>query len=412
MSWKSPYAALETTDTSLEVLVREAAAAAPDRPALVHGPSGQVVSYGLLAARIDRLAAALAGRGFGPGDVVAIWAPNVPQWAGVALAAMAAGGGVTGIGPSATEPEAARQLADSAASLLVTTPAQVAGARRAAAGTAVREIVVLGEAAGATPLAALLDGDEPAPDNPADPGATALLPYSSGTTGLPKGVRLTRANVVAAVRQAAAALRTTRQDTVLALPPFWHVMGSVLTLALPLATGATVVTVPRFELPAVLDLVRRHRVTVLVIPPPVALALARHPLVDAYDLSSVELIACGGAPLAARRPAGPGRPATARGGRPGLGTDRDHRDRRPAGVAPGRGPVRWGGSLPGTELRVVDLATGRDARCRRARRAAAARPPGDGRLPRPTRRHRGDDRPAGLAPDRRPRSGRPRPGTS
>ena len=298
MSWKSPYAALETTDTSLEVLVREAAAAAPDRPALVHGPSGQVVSYGLLAARIDRLAAALAGRGFGPGDVVAIWAPNVPQWAGVTLAAMAAGGGVTGIGPSATEPEAARQLADSAASLLVTTPAQVAGARRVAAGTAVREIVVLGEAAGATPLAALLDGDEPAPDNPADPGATALLPYSSGTTGLPKGVRLTRANVVAAVRQAAAALRTTRQDTVLALPPFWHVMGSVLTLALPLATGATVVTVPRFELPTVLDLVRRHRVTVLVIPPPVALALARHPLVDAYDLSSVELIACGGAALA------------------------------------------------------------------------------------------------------------------
>jgi acyl-CoA synthetase (AMP-forming)/AMP-acid ligase II len=89
--------------------VLAAARHAPARPALVDADSGQVVSFATLAARVDRVAAALAAGGFAPGAVLALDAPNVPPWAGVALGAMRAGGAVTGSGP-------ARRRATSAAS--------------------------------------------------------------------------------------------------------------------------------------------------------------------------------------------------------------------------------------------------------------------------------------------------------
>jgi long-subunit acyl-CoA synthetase (AMP-forming) len=92
----------------------------------------------------------------------------------------------------------------------------------------------------------------------------ALLPYSSGTIGLPKGVRLTHANLVTSVRQVGRGLRVGEGDTLLAVPPFSHIMGFLVTLALPLCSGATVVTVPRFEPGRFLELLGQHRVTVLV----------------------------------------------------------------------------------------------------------------------------------------------------
>jgi acyl-CoA synthetase (AMP-forming)/AMP-acid ligase II len=307
------------------------------------------------------VAAGLAARGFGPGDVLALWAPNLPPWAGVALGAMAAGGTVTGANPASTERELVGQLTDSAASVLVTVPALVPAARSAAAAAGVGEVIVIGEAEGATPIAALLAGEAPAAEVALDPDtAVALLPYSSGTTGLPKGVMLTHANLVTMVRQINSGLRLTAHDTVLAVAPFFHVMGFTATLALPLASGATVVTMPRFDLEGFLTLVQRHRVTVLVVPPPIMGALAGHPLVDAYDLSSVELIVSGGAPLgadlqhavAARLPnaaVGQGWGLT----ETSIGVTMP--DRR-AGTVPGS----VGRVVPNTELRVVDPRTGRD----------------------------------------------------
>jgi len=110
-------------------MVLEAAARSGDRPALVDGPSGTAVGYRLLAERVRGVAAGLAARGFRPGDVLALWAPNLPQWAGVALGAMAAGGTVTGANPTCTERELATQLADAGASVLVTVPHLVPAAR-------------------------------------------------------------------------------------------------------------------------------------------------------------------------------------------------------------------------------------------------------------------------------------------
>jgi acyl-CoA synthetase (AMP-forming)/AMP-acid ligase II len=356
MAWTSGYQAVEVGGTALHRMVTAGAG-----PALIDGPTGLEVSYHLLAARIERVAAGLAARGFGPGDVLALWAPNLPPWAGVALGAMAAGGTVTGANPAYTERELARQLTDSGAKVLVTVPALLPPARSAAAAAGVGELVVLGEGDGATPIAALLATGGPAPEPAVDPDtAVALLPYSSGTTGLPKGVMLTHANLVTTVRQINRGLRLTAHDTVLAVAPFFHVMGFTATLALPLACGATVVTMPRFDLEGFLALVQRHRVTVLVVPPPIMAALARHPLVDRYDLSSLQLIVSGGAPLGAdlQRAVAARVPGAAVGQGWGLtetsiGVTTPDRD---AGTVPGS----VGRVMPNTELRVVDPDTRHD----------------------------------------------------
>ena len=284
---------LPAADAPLPDLVRAVAAGAGGRAALIDGPTGRAVGYDLLAARIEAVAGGLAARGFGPGDVLALWAPNEPRWAGVALAAMAAGGAVTGIHPAAAPAEVTRQLEKTRARVLVCAPGQLEAARALAGG---RELVVLGDGDGATPVAALL-GDARAAVATA-PGGLALLPYSSGTGGPPKPVMLTHANVVAGARQAGIALALTARDTVLALPPFAHIMGFAVTLCAPLLAGATVVTMPRFDLGTMLALLARHRITVLAVPPPVAALLARHPAVQEHDLAALELIVCGGAPLA------------------------------------------------------------------------------------------------------------------
>jgi acyl-CoA synthetase (AMP-forming)/AMP-acid ligase II len=299
MGWSSGYEAIEVGDTTLHRLVVDRAGGLGEGPALIDGPTGHVVSYGTLASRVGRVAAGLAARGFGAGDVLALWAPNLPQWAGVALGAMAAGGTVTGINPAFTRREVEAQLEDSGASVLVTVPGLVSAALAAACVGAVREVVVLGEAEGATPILEVIAEGGPDLEAATEPDGVALLPYSSGTTGLPKGVMLTHSNLVASVRQVGSGLRMTERDTTLAVAPFFHIMGFVVSLAVPLASGSTVVTMPRFDPESFFALVQRHRVTVLAVPPPVMAVMARHPMADEYDLSSLELIVSGGAPLGA-----------------------------------------------------------------------------------------------------------------
>jgi acyl-CoA synthetase (AMP-forming)/AMP-acid ligase II len=374
--WTSPYAPVEVGGTTLHRMVLEAAARFGDRPALVDGPTGMTVSYRLLAERVQGVAAGLAATGFRPGDVLALWAPNLPQWAGVALGAMAAGGTVTGASPAATERELAAQVADAGASVLVTVPSRVPEARAAAAAVGVRDLVVLGEADGATSILDLLaaGAHAPVPDprstgglrmSPPDPqldpaSAVALLPYSSGTTGLPKGVMLTHANLVTSVRQVGAGLRVSERDTLVAVPPFAHIMGFLVTLAVPLCAGATVVTMPRFDPGELLELLERHRVTVLVGAPPMFQVLLQHPRAAATDLGSLELLVCGGAALAAaaQEALAARLPGATVGQAYGL-TETTVGLSMPDRVA-GSVPGTVGRVMPNTELRVVDPAGGRD----------------------------------------------------
>jgi acyl-CoA synthetase (AMP-forming)/AMP-acid ligase II len=333
--------------STLPGLIGAVAAQAGQRPALVDGETGAAVSHAQLAARVERLAAGWSRAGLGRGDVVAIWAPNSPAWLEAALAAMAAGAIPTGIGAQATERELHTHLRDTGARIVVTL-ANLADVARRAPGVA--DVVVLGKQPEA----------EPGRRAEIGPGDVAYLASSSGTTGLPKPVPLTHANFLAAIGMMRPCMRPREDDRVLALAPLTHVLGLVVTVLMPMSAGAAIVTMPRFDLEWMLELIERQRITMIVVPPPVMSALAAHPAVDRHDLSSLEVIVYGGAPsppelhraVAARLPGavvGQGygmTETTAVGALP----DRD------AGTVPGSG-----GRVPeGAQLRVMDPASGAD----------------------------------------------------
>jgi len=132
----------------------------------------------------------------------------------------------------------------------------------------------------------------------ADDGV-ALLLSSSGTTGLPKIVQLSHRAVITSICQFASVFPYREGERVLGLAPFFHIMGLSCVLLHALSSGATVVTMPRFDLEDMLRTVSEHRIEQMIVPPPVLTALAHHPLVDSYDLSSLRVVACGAAAASA-----------------------------------------------------------------------------------------------------------------
>jgi acyl-CoA synthetase (AMP-forming)/AMP-acid ligase II len=299
-SWTSDRPDVGPAAVPMPEFVLEHASRFGDKPALVDGPTGRTLTYRQLAGGVERVAAGLAARGFGRGDVLALSSPNLPEYALALYGAMAAGGAVTGANPLLTAGELAGQLADAGASVLVTVPPFLEVARAAAEKAGVGEVIVFGEAEGATPFASLLTAGDTPPHVRIDPSRDlAALPYSSGTTGLPKGVELTHANLVANARQSQAAIGFTADDVVVGVAPFFHAIGQNLILPCSLRAGATVVSMPRFDLAGFLGLIQDHRATCTIVVPPIMLALAGHPMVDAYDLSSLRFLGCGAAPLGA-----------------------------------------------------------------------------------------------------------------
>jgi acyl-CoA synthetase (AMP-forming)/AMP-acid ligase II len=195
-------------------------------------------------------------------------------------------------------------LNDAHASYLLTVPAFIDNAREAARQVpSMREIFVLGEAEGATPFASLFDhGDQP-PRVSIDPKKDlVVLPYSSGTTGLPKGVMLTHFNLVAQFTLARARPDIAfpgETDTLLAFLPYFHIYGIAMFLSYGLKAGTTIVNMSRFDLEQFLELVQRYKVSYLHLVPPIVIALSKHPLVDRYDLSTAKWALCAAAPLGA-----------------------------------------------------------------------------------------------------------------
>ena len=122
------------------------------------------------------------------------------------------------------------------------------------------------------------------------------MPYSSGTTGLPKGVMLTHRNLVANLAQIDA-LETQDLRAFVGVLPFFHIYGMVVIMNLALLRRATSVTLPRFELEAFLRVLQDWPIALAHIVPPIAVALAKHPIVDNYDLSNVRWLFSGAAPL-------------------------------------------------------------------------------------------------------------------
>ena len=271
-----------------------------DRPALIDGASGRTLTYGQLSDGVRRIAGGLTARGFGKGHVLAILAPNVPEYAAVFHGAALAGGTVTTINPLYTPREIAHQLKDAGARYLFTVPEALPAVLEVQAQTDVEEVFVLGETGDHpfTPLRSLYGeamSDDALPEiAPRDD--VAVLPYSSGTTGLPKGVMLTHYNLVANLVQLDQ-LELQEGQSIVAVLPLFHIYGMQLLMNCVLANGGTVITLPRFDLRAFLEQHQRYSVSRAFVVPPILLALARDPCVDEYDLSALESIFCAAAPL-------------------------------------------------------------------------------------------------------------------
>lgn len=298
MLFKGYYPEVTIPEISLPEFVLYRAAELGEKPVLIDGPSGRTLTYGQLAGAVSKTAAGLAQRGFKKGDVMGIYSPNLPEYAIAFLAVAALGGINTTVNPLYTAGELANQLNDCKAKFLLTVPPFLDKALAAAQESAVQEVFVFGEAEGATPFAALLQHEAASPQVQLDPHKDLVaLPYSSGTTGLPKGVMLTHHNLVANICQIRDIEGYNEQDTLIGILPFFHIYGLTVIMCMALHKGATIVTMPRFELEQFLQIMQDYRVTRAYVVPPIVLALAKHPLVDKYDLSSLNLVMSGAAPL-------------------------------------------------------------------------------------------------------------------
>jgi acyl-CoA synthetase (AMP-forming)/AMP-acid ligase II len=299
MPVRSPYADVEIPDVSLFDFLFTDFGERAGAPAFVDGPSGAAITFAELEGMVCKIAAALAERGIGAGDVVALFAPNTPYYAAVFHGILRANAIVTSVNSLYTPGELAHQLADSGAKLLFTVSPFLDRATAAAAqvGLPADAVLVLDAAERRTGLRDLLATTAPTPEQTVSGADTAVLPYSSGTTGRAKGVILTHRNLVANLQQIAAMGEVSPETKILAVLPFFHIYGMTVMMNQGLHRRATVVTMPRFELAEFLRVIAEHRVSRVYIAPPVAVALAKHPVVDQYDLSCVDVIFSGAAPL-------------------------------------------------------------------------------------------------------------------
>jgi acyl-CoA synthetase (AMP-forming)/AMP-acid ligase II len=357
----SPHPDVSVPDLPLHEFVLADAMGRAGEEALIDGPSGRTLTYGQLAGGVRRVAAGLAARGFTKGDVFAIYSPNVPEYALAFYGVSAAGGINTTINPLYTVDELAFQLNDARARFLLTVPPFLDKARQAADRSGVEEVFVLGEGEGATPFASLLAAGETLPAVEIDPAEDLVaMPYSSGTTGLPKGVMLSHRNLVANLCQCGPVLAADAGDRVIAVLPFFHIYGLTVLMCAAVWRGATLVTMPRFDLEGFLRILQDQRITRAFVAPPIVLAMAKHPMVDKFDLSALEVVMSGAAPLdAGLEQVCAERLGVTVGQGWGL-TETSPVATTVLNAPHGPRPGSVGVLLPNTEARVVDPATGAD----------------------------------------------------
>jgi acyl-CoA synthetase (AMP-forming)/AMP-acid ligase II len=291
---------LEPTGRPLTLarLIRGRARELAGRTALIDAANGRELSYGELDRLVGRFSAGLFSIGLAAGDRVLIFMPNRPEWIVAALGALSAGGIVSGSNSLYSAEEVAHQLSDSGARIVVTIPAFLPKVNAAIEGRAGFRVIVVDGDGGPGSFEELIVGTGTEPEIAADPDAIAMLPYSSGTSGLPKGVILTHRNLCSNILQNAQVRMVDPGETTLAVLPMFHVYGFGIA-QLSLYLGSTVVTLPRFEPESYLRAIQDFRITQLSTVPPMLQFLAMHPLVESYDLSSVTRIGCGAAPLGA-----------------------------------------------------------------------------------------------------------------
>ncbi len=300
MIYRSPRPAVDIPNMPLADFVLARAHERGNRPALVDSTTGRTITYDQLPDLVDRAAAGFARLGLGKGDVCAVLSPNTPEYPLSMLALARLGAITTTASPLYTKTDLARHLTDSRARILITSTLLAPTWSGVAAECGVEHVITFDRGTNAIPFDELLSAPGTPPPVSIHPTDLVALPYLSGTTGLPKGVMLTHRNLIANILQVNAAGHCLdNRDTTIAFLPFFHIYGMVVVGLLGLWSGSTLIVMPKFDLDSYLDLVERHRATLLHVVPPVVVALAKHPSVDRRDYSSIRKLFSGAAPLGA-----------------------------------------------------------------------------------------------------------------
>jgi 4-coumarate--CoA ligase len=310
MPIKSPYADMEIPAVDLWTLYMETPREYPDdHPIFVDGYTGRSYSRSQIRQQATAFGQGLKHLwGWSKGDVLGFFTPNNVDTPVVNLGLQWAGGVASPANPTYTPEELARQLIDAGAKALITQKPVLAAALEAAtkAGLPRDRVLLLGDERDATgkfkhwtDITAKGAWIQPRRTR-VSPSDLAYLVYSSGTTGLPKGVALTHSNMVANSTQPNRLdfrIISWETDTQLGVLPFFHIYGLSVILATSLIKGTPTVILPKWDLEKACQLIQDYRITFAYVPPPIVLALGKHPAVDKYDLSSLRWMNSGAAPL-------------------------------------------------------------------------------------------------------------------
>lgn len=283
---------------NLATMLRESASTAPDAPVLFFGD--REIAYREIDEQSGRLAASLLARGLVPGDKVAVQLPNLPEFVLAYFGILKAGLTMVPLNPLFTAPEIAYHLGDSDAKLLVASDFSAEAALAGAGEAGVSDVVIVSLGApapsGAVPFADLLAEEDTGEIHPTGSDDTAVLLYTSGTTGRPKGAELTHFELYMNCTVAPQLFGMRDDDVALGALPLFHVFGLSSVLNAAVRYGGSVALVPRFEAESVVDVIERRRVTVLSGVPTMYVALLG---VDTAgrDVSSLRAAVSGGASI-------------------------------------------------------------------------------------------------------------------
>jgi acyl-CoA synthetase (AMP-forming)/AMP-acid ligase II len=298
MIYKAPYPDIDLPRVPLTHYFLERISSFGDKEALVDPVTGKTYTYNMLAQYIRNTAAALSRRGLKKGDVFAVYSPNHVNYPILFHAVSLIGGTVTTANPLSQVKDLKHQLEDAGAKYLVTVSPLLDAARQAAPGN-VREIFTFDDS-DVTPFSQLLHDEGSVPQVDIDSEDIVVLPYSSGTTGFPKGVMLTHFNVLSNILQMEGVPDFNivgMNDRVIGLLPFFHIYGMVVIMNAALMRGATIFVMAKFDLVPFLEIIQKYRITRCCVVPPIMVALAKHPAVANYDTSSLIELMSGAAPL-------------------------------------------------------------------------------------------------------------------
>jgi long-chain acyl-CoA synthetase len=275
----------------------------PEKTALVDTSCGRRLTYAEYGDAVEALARGLIAAGLKPGEVIAIFLANSWEFCAAYHAATLAGGIPTLLNPTYREREVRHQLGNSGAALLITDGANIAGINLAGLPDLRRAYTTREQGSGGEPFSNLLkpvSATLPRPEQGSEE-TLAALPYSSGTTGLPKGVMLSHHNLIANVYQFLGPHATPLNcnDNILCFLPLYHIYGLNVMLNPALILGATLVLMPRFGVPQLTQLLTDEAITMLPLVPPAMNALCLAAEAGEFPKNhNVQWVKSGAAPLA------------------------------------------------------------------------------------------------------------------